>query len=173
MNLLELFRPIRCFVFDVDGVMTDGTLQLLENGEQLRRMHIKDGYALQLAVRQGYRVLVISGGLSVAVQKRLEALGVTAVFTGVTDKKGTLIQYVSQHHLQWEQVLFMGDDIPDHAAMQLVGLPVCPADAAPEIRSISRYISPYGGGQGCVREVIEKVLKLNGHWELDSGIAAH
>jgi 3-deoxy-D-manno-octulosonate 8-phosphate phosphatase (KDO 8-P phosphatase) len=172
MNILSLFKPISTFIFDVDGVLTDGTVQLLPNGEQSRKMSIKDGYALQLAVKKGYRIAIISGGRSESVVSRLQGLGIKDIYTGVTDKQEKLQDYVFENDLRWEEIIFMGDDIPDYRAMQLVGLPVCPADAAPEIKSISRYISPVTGGNGCVREVIEKVLKLNNHWMLDEGIAS-
>ena len=135
-------------------------------------MNIKDGYALQLAVKKGYRVLVISGGTSDAVKQRLDRLGVTENFLQVENKKEKLTEYVAQHDLKWEEVLFMGDDIPDYSAMQLVGLACCPADAATEIKQISQYISPLEGGKGCARDVIEKVLKLNGHWDLDTAVAS-
>ncbi|MVT10143.1 KdsC family phosphatase [Chitinophaga tropicalis] len=172
MNILSLFKPISTFVFDVDGVLTDGTVQLLPNGEQSRRMNIKDGYALQLAVKKGYRVVIISGGRSESVVSRLQGLGIKDIYTGVLDKQEKLQDYVFENDLRWEEIIFMGDDIPDYRAMQLVGLPACPADAAPEIKSICRYVSPVSGGNGCVREVIEKVLKLNNHWMLDEEIAS-
>jgi 3-deoxy-D-manno-octulosonate 8-phosphate phosphatase (KDO 8-P phosphatase) len=172
MNVLSLFQPITTFVFDVDGVLTDGTVQLLPNGEQSRKMSIKDGYALQLAVKKGYRIAIISGGHSDSVVSRLQGLGIKDIYTRILDKKEKLEDYVFENELRWEQVIFMGDDIPDYRAMQLVGLPVCPADAAPEIKSICRYVSPFTGGAGCVREVIEKVLKLNGHWTIDEDIAS-
>lgn len=172
MNILSLFKPITTFVFDVDGVLTDGTVQLLPNGEQSRKMNIKDGYALQLAIKKGYRIAIISGGRSESVVSRLQGLGIKDIYTGITDKQEKLQDYAFEHDLKWEEVIFMGDDIPDYRAMQLVGLPVCPADAVPEIKSISRYISPFAGGMGCVREIIEKVLKLNGHWAIDEEIAS-
>lgn len=172
MNVLEQFRHIRTFVFDVDGVLTDGTVQLLPNGEQSRKMSIRDGYALQLAVKKGYRIAVISGGHSESVVTRLSGLGIQDIFTRVLNKQEKLEDYALEHDLLWEQVLFMGDDIPDYRAMQLCGLPVCPGDATPEIKSISKYISPLAGGQGCVRDVIEKVLKLNDHWTIDEEVAS-
>lgn len=172
MNVLALFKSIRTFVLDVDGVLTDGTLQLLPGGEMSRKMNIKDGYAMQLAVKKGYRVVVISGGKSESVVSRLQGLGIKDIYTGVLDKKEKLQDYVFELDLRWEEILYMGDDIPDYQPMQLVGLPTCPADAAPEIKSISKYISPLPGGHGCVREVMEKVLKLNGHWLMDEGIAS-
>jgi len=172
MNILSLFKPISTFVFDVDGVLTDGTVQLLPNGEQSRKMNIRDGYALQLAVKKGYRVVIISGGRSESVVSRLQGLGIKDIYTGVLDKQEKLQDYVFENDLRWEEIIFMGDDIPDYRAMQLVGLPVCPADAAPEIKSICRYVSPITGGNGCVREIIEKVLKLNNHWMMDEEIAS-
>ena len=172
MNLLEKFKAIKTFVFDVDGVLTDGTLLILNDGQMARQMNIKDGYALQLAVKKGYRIVIISGGTSDTVKERLERLGVQDCFLKIDNKKEKLIEYVTQHQLSWNEVLFMGDDIPDYIPMQLTGLPCCPADAASEIKQISHYISPLNGGKGCARDVIEKVLKLNGHWDTDTTVAA-
>lgn len=165
MNVLDLFNPIKVFVFDIDGVLTDGTLHVQESGELLRRMNIKDGYALQLAVKKGYKVWVISGGSSTAVKKRLEGLGVTEVHISVKDKVALLTQLATAAGVQAEQMLYMGDDMPDIAAMQYCGLRTCPADAVGELKQIAHYISPLTGGSGCVRDVIEKVMKINGHWE--------
>ncbi len=172
MNILEKFKTIKTFVFDVDGVLTDGTLLILDDGQQARTMNIRDGYALQLAVKKGYRVVVISGGTCDAVKLRLNKLGVKDCFLKVDDKKGKLTEYVTEHRLKWDEILFMGDDIPDYTCMQLTGLSCCPADAAPEIKQVSHYISPLTGGKGCARDVIEKVLKLNGHWDLDTSVAS-
>jgi 3-deoxy-D-manno-octulosonate 8-phosphate phosphatase (KDO 8-P phosphatase) len=170
MSLLEQFRVINTFILDVDGVLTDGTIYVFENGEQVRRMNIKDGFALQLAIKKGYRILVVSGGNSAGVIDRLKRLGITDIFMNVLDKRAAIRQYIDDHHLQDERVLFMGDDIPDYAAMRVCGLPCAPADAAVEIRKIATYICNAAGGKGCVREVIEKVLKLNNHWELETDI---
>lgn len=167
-NLLELFAPIRTFVFDVDGVLTDGNLILTEDGHMLRSMNIKDGYALQLAVKKGYNVWIISGGKSEAVKLRLHKLGITQVHIGVESKKELLHEITTSSNLGYESILYMGDDIPDYAAMQQCGLPCCPNDAVTEIRQVAKYISPYNGGKGCVRDVIEKVLKLNGDWQLSA-----
>ncbi|MGH2642714.1 MAG: KdsC family phosphatase [Chitinophagaceae bacterium] len=164
MNILELFKPVKIFVFDVDGVLTDGTLQLLENGELSRKMHIKDGFALQLAVKKGYHVAIISGGDSSQVEKRLQSLGITDIFLGIFDKKRKLKEYLSENELSAAYVLYMGDDIPDYEAMKSVALRTCPKDASFEIKSICQYTSPFNGGEGCARDVIEKVLKLNGDW---------
>lgn len=168
MTLLDRFKKISTFVLDVDGVLTDGTIYVFDNGEQVRRMSIRDGFALQLAVKKGYRILVISGGNSPAVVSRLKKLGVTDIFMGVLDKRTAIQQYIDDHKLIKENVLFMGDDIPDYAPMHVVGLPCAPADAAQEIRKVAAYICNAEGGKGCVREVIEKVLKLNDHWELET-----
>ena len=172
MSSLEKFKSIKTFVFDVDGVLTDGTLLILNYGQMARQMNIKDGYALQLAVKKGYRVVIISGGTSDAVKERLQKLGVTDCFLKIDNKKEKLVEYVAEHELSWNEILFMGDDIPDYIPMQLTGLPCCPSDAVPEIKQISHYISPVEGGKGCARDVIEKVLKLNGHWDLDTTIAS-
>lgn len=170
--MLKGFKQITCFAFDVDGVLTDGMVLLLDDGQQARRMSIRDGYALQLAIKKGYKVLVISGAYSEAVQIRLNKLGIQDVFMKVENKELLLSEYVKSNGLKKQQVLFMGDDIPDYAVMKSVGLACCPADAAPEIKHISQYISASKGGKGCVRDVIEKVLKLNEHWDLDSSVAS-
>lgn len=170
MYLLQKFKRIRTFVFDVDGVLTDGSLLIPDDGQMIRRMNIKDGYALQLALKQGYRVAVISGGTSEAVRERLGRLGMKDVFLKVLDKKACLLAYAEQHGLSLEEILFMGDDIPDYAVMKLVGLACAPADAVAEIKMVSHYISGLPGGAGCVREVMEKVLKLNGNWPLDTEV---
>lgn len=169
MNVLSHFKNIKLFVLDVDGVLTDGSLLLLDDGQMARRMNIKDGYALQLAIKKDYRILIISGGHSEAVKMRLKKLGLIDIFLGALDKKETLLKYVAAHNLTWQQVLYMGDDIPDLSPMQMAGLACCPADAVAEIKSISHYISPVNGGYGCVRDVIEKVLKLNNHWNDEEG----
>ncbi|CAN5876264.1 HAD-IIIA family hydrolase [soil metagenome] len=170
MNVLTSFKNIKAFVLDVDGVLTDGSLLLLEDGQMARRMNIKDGYALQLAIKKGYHILIISGGSSDAVKLRLQKLGVVEVYMAVVDKQALLLAYIAKHSLKLEQVLYMGDDIPDLLPMKLVGLPCCPADAVPEIKSVSSYVSRINGGYGCVRDVIEKVMKLNDHWDIDSSV---
>jgi 3-deoxy-D-manno-octulosonate 8-phosphate phosphatase (KDO 8-P phosphatase) len=172
MSVLEKFKPVTAFVFDIDGVLTDGSVQVFDTGEQVRRMSIKDGYSLQLAVKKGYHVAVISGGTSEGVRMRLQQLGIGDVFLKVENKKEKLLEYAKEKGLDYQHILFMGDDIPDYAAMKQVGLACAPADAVPEIRHIAEYISAFAGGQGCVRDVIEKVLKLNGHWELDVSLAS-
>lgn len=164
MNVLSPFSEIDTFVFDIDGVLTDGTLLITESGDMLRKMSIRDGFALQYAVKKGYRVWIISGGKQEAPILRLKRLGVTEAHYDVTDKL-TLLQTLWQTHgIRPESTLYMGDDIPDFPAMKQCRIAACPADAAPEIRNISNYISALNGGAGCARDVIEKVLKLRGDW---------
>lgn len=172
MTLLDLFKHIRLFVFDVDGVLTDGSILIIETGNFIRRMSVKDGYALQLAVKKGYDIMVISGSDAEAVVVRMNKLGITNVNMKVTDKLDCLRNYMNQKKYDASQVLFMGDDIPDIAAMEFAGLACCPADAAPEVKEISKYISPAKGGENCVRDVIEKVLKLNHHWQHVEDVAS-
>lgn len=172
MSLLEQFRKITTIVLDVDGVLTDGTLLLMEDGQMVRRMNIKDGYALQLAVKKGYRVVIISGGQSEAVRERLQKLGIQEVYLKVENKAALLEEYRKQHQLEWDEILFMGDDIPDFSVMQLVGLACAPADAAAEILQIAAYISQRTGGQGCVRDILEKIMKLRGDWQIDTTVSS-
>lgn len=167
MNILKKFKAITTFVFDMDGVLTDGTLLVISGTEWLRKMHIKDGYALQLAVKKNYRVAILSKSNSVPVKERLLKLGVKDVFMEINDKKEKLNEYISEHSLDAEEILFMGDDIPDFSCMQIAGLPCCPNDAVADIKKTASYISPFNGGVGCVRDVIEKVLKLNGKWDME------
>ncbi|HYF30536.1 MAG TPA: HAD-IIIA family hydrolase [Chitinophagaceae bacterium] len=170
MGVLERLQQVKAFVFDVDGVLTDGALYVFNSGEQVRRMSIKDGFALQLAIKKGYRVIVVSGSFSEAVTSRLNKLGISDVFMKITNKKQKLQEVLDQYGLAWADILFMGDDIPDYTVMKAAGVACAPADAAPEIRQLAHYISPMGGGNGCVREMIEKVLKLHGQWELETDI---
>jgi 3-deoxy-D-manno-octulosonate 8-phosphate phosphatase (KDO 8-P phosphatase) len=170
MNLLGSFKPVTTLIFDIDGVLTDGGIWVFESGEQVRQMSVKDGYALQLAVKKKYHLAVISGGNGVGASIRLQKLGITNVFLNVTDKTQVLEDYLQKNHLNWDETLYMGDDIPDYGPMKKTGMPCAPADAAPEIIQIARYISPHGGGKGCVRDVIEKLLRLHGNWELEPAI---
>lgn len=172
MNTLSLFKNITTFIFDVDGVLTDGTVLVLDNGLQARRMNIKDGFALQMAVKNGYRVLIVSGGNSPQVAARLDKLGIHDIHMSVGDKKSFIADYAVRYKLSKEEMLYMADDLPDLPVMSIVGLPTCPADAVAEIREAVQYISPLKGGEACVRDVIEKVLKLNDHWKYTDEIAS-
>lgn len=160
----EYLEHISTFIFDVDGVLTDGTIAVTTSGEMLRTMNIKDGYALKTAVNKGFHVCIISGGTNEGVRLRLEGLGITDVFLGAHNKIDQLNQYLEKHQLNIKNVLYMGDDLPDFPVMKLVGLPCCPQDAVPEIKAISKYVSHKNGGKGAVRDVIEQVLKVQGKW---------
>lgn len=157
-------KRVTTFMLDVDGVLTDGSVTLMPDGEQVRVMNIKDGYALQLAVKQGYKVVVISGGKSEMVRKRLNGLGITDIYLGIHAKLDTFKEYLEIHNVNPDEVLYMGDDIPDYEVMKHIGVPTCPNDAAQEIKDISIYISQRNGGKGAVRDVIEQVMRLQGKW---------
>jgi 3-deoxy-D-manno-octulosonate 8-phosphate phosphatase (KDO 8-P phosphatase) len=163
-SFLNKLKDISTFIFDVDGVLTDGSVYVTENGDQFRQFNIKDGYAIQLAVKCGYNVCAISGSRSKIAIHRLNSLGVKDVYVGAHTKSHNFKLYLEEKHVLPAGVLFMGDDIPDLEVMQMAGLAVCPADAAEEIKAISQYISPFVGGKGAVRDVIEKVLKVQGKW---------
>ncbi len=160
----EYLEHITTFIFDVDGVLTDGTVTLTTEGELLRTMNIKDGFAMKTAVDAGFNVCIISGGSNEGVRKRLQGLGITDVYLGAHHKTEQLDEYLDIYNIKPEQAIYMGDDIPDFPVMQMVGLPCCPQDAAPEIKAISKYISHKNGGKGCVRDIIEQVLKVQGKW---------
>lgn len=165
MHYLETFQQITTFFFDVDGVLTDQSVLLLPSGEQVRTMNVRDGYALQLAVKLGYNVVIISGGKNEAVRERLQGLGIQHLFLGIHSKLEVFQKFCVDHNISPNQSMYMGDDIPDYEIMSTTGvLAVCPNDAAPEIESVSKYISPIVGGRGCVRDVIEKVLKSQNRW---------
>ena len=170
--MLHQFKNINTIVLDVDGVLTDGTLLVMPGGLMVRRMNIKDGYALQLAVKKGYHVAIISGGDSPEVKERLLKLGVTDVYMKVHDKLSVLQEYLLLNGLDAANTAYMGDDMPDFEAMEIAGIAACPADACFDIKNISSYKALAKGGEGCAREVIEKVLKLNGHWDTVDQIQA-
>ncbi|RZL15807.1 MAG: HAD-IIIA family hydrolase [Pedobacter sp.] len=161
---LQKLKEITTFIFDVDGVLTNGDIIASDSGEFLRTFNIKDGYALQLAVKRGYLVCVISGGKGLAMQRRFEGLGIQEIFLGVSDKVEVYNTLLTKYNISGQEILYMGDDIPDFKIMQLVGLPTCPADAVAEIKSISDYISPHTGGKTAVRDIIEKVMRVQHNW---------
>jgi len=160
----EIMNDITTFIFDVDGVLTDSSVFVTSEGEILRTMNIRDGYAMKAAVESGYHVCVISGGSNEGVRIRLRNLGITEIHLGTPDKVATFKEYTDLHNINSENVLYMGDDIPDFHVMKLVGLPTCPQDASPEIKNISKYISHVKGGRGAARDVIEQVMKVQGKW---------
>ena len=161
---LSKLKSIKAFVLDIDGVLTDATIHVTESGEQLRRFNVRDGYAMQLAVKKGYLICVISGGKSESVILRLKGLGITEVHLGITRKLEVYNKFISQHKLTADNVIYMGDDIPDIPVMRVAGASACPADAVEEVKEVSDYISAKNGGNGCVRDLIEKVLKVQDNW---------
>ncbi len=165
----EYLNHITTFIFDVDGVLTDGTVHITATGDLLRTMNIKDGYALKTAVNKGYNVCIISGGSNEGVKLRLKGLGIKDIFLGAHNKIDPLDEYLTSKSLKPENVLYMGDDIPDFPVMKKVGLPCCPQDAVPEIKAISKYVSHKKGGKGAARDVIEQVLKVQGKWNGNFG----
>ncbi len=166
MNFLDKLNNIQNFFFDIDGVFTDGTVLIQEDGSLLRTMNTKDGFALKHAVTQGYNIFIITGGKSLGVFYRLASLGVKKenIFFDCHDKLAALKQIVEERSLDLSKTVYMGDDIPDYGPMCYVHLPSCPADAIPEIKSVAQYVSPYNGGHGCVRDLLEKVMKVQGKW---------
>lgn len=168
-NFKTRLTRVKAFIFDVDGVLTDGSVTLMPDGEQVRVMNIKDGYALQLAVKKGYKVAIISGGRSEMVRKRLNGLGITDIYLGAHTKMEQYTELMELYNLRPDEVLYMGDDIPDYEVMKHVGVPTCPKDSAPEIKNICIYISDKRGGKGAVRDVIEQVLKVQNNWMDDDG----
>lgn len=163
-DLNALLSEVTTFIFDYDGVMTEGIVYMDSNGDPLRTSHVKDGYALQLAHKLGYHLAVISGAVYTNILKRMNALGVEDVFTGIPDKVVKLNEYMELHHLSPNQIVYMGDDIPDIKVMRMVGVPACPSDAAEEVKQISAFVSERPGGLGCVRDIIERTLKVQGKW---------
>lgn len=157
-------KKIRALIFDVDGVLSRETIPVSSSGEPMRTVNIKDSYALQLAVKNAFRVAIITGARTEAVKVRYRGLGINDIYIGASIKKDCLEEFMLMYELQPEEILYMGDDIPDYEVMQICGLPVCPSDAAVEIKQLSKYISPVSGGDGCVRDVVEQVLRAQGKW---------
>ena len=163
-NFKEDIARVEAMVFDVDGVMTDGRIIPTAEGDFIRCYNAKDAYAVAYAVKQGYRICVISGGFGKTLERRVRMMGIRDYFLNCSDKIATLRDYMQRHDLRPEQVLYMGDDIPDLECMRAVGLPVCPADAASEVLEASRYVSEFEGGHGAVRDIVEQVLRARGDW---------
>jgi len=155
---------IKAFIFDVDGVLTDGTMLALNSGEQARTFHIRDGYAIRHALKQGYRVAIISGREEEGVRKRLESLDVRDIFLGVDDKMKIFNNYINTYRLDPAHIAYMGDDMPDIEVMRRCALAACPADAASDVHAISNYVAGKPGGHGAVRELLEAVMKAQKTW---------
>ena len=160
-------NKLRALIFDVDGVLSRPVMNLSAEGDPVRTVNVKDGYAMQLAVKMGLNLCIITGARVESVRWRYEGLGIKDVYIESSVKMNDFYHFVSKYDLKPEEILYMGDDIPDWQVMKLCGLPCCPADACPEIQSLCRYVSPYRGGEGCVRDVVEQVLKVQGKWMKD------
>lgn len=161
-------KRIKAIIFDVDGVLSAETITLHPNGEPMRTVNIKDGYAIQLAMKLGLRIVILTGGTTESVRLRYERLGVEDVYMGCAVKLKTYEDFLARYGLSDEEVMYMGDDVPDYEIMQRVGCPVCPADACPDIKAVSLYISDKQGGCGCGRDVIEQVLRAQGKWQMNA-----
>ncbi len=169
----EYLEHITTFIFDVDGVLTDGSITIMTNGDMLRTMNVKDGYAMKLALNEGFNICIISGGTNEGVRNRLNNLGIADVYLGAHHKMEVFTEYVQKNDIKSENVLYMGDDIPDIPVMKEIGLPTCPVDATAEVKAISKYISHKSGGKGAVRDVIEQVLKVQDKWHCHFDSNAH
>ena len=167
LKFKQRLTKIKTLMFDIDGVLTDGKVLVMENGEMVRNMNSKDGYAFHLSRMKDYRVAIISGGHNLAIKNALERSGVVDVFILQHDKVKCYEDYLALHGLRDEEVMFMGDDLPDHGIMSRVGLAACPNDAVSEIRNICQYVSPYKGGEGCVRDIIEQIMKAQQRWTIE------
>jgi 3-deoxy-D-manno-octulosonate 8-phosphate phosphatase (KDO 8-P phosphatase) len=163
-NYKEKLNHVSTFIFDVDGVLTDGSVLMIPGHQPIRNFNTKDGFALQLAMKKGYRVVIITGGRSEGVKERLQYLGVNDIFLSAQNKSEVLSSYMKSNDLKAEEILYMGDDLPDYEVMQMVGVSCSPADAAPEIKAISDYVSLKPGGKGCARDVIEQTMKVQHRW---------
>lgn len=164
MHYLKRFPTLKAFAFDVDGVLTDGNVTIMPSGEMVRTLNVKDGYAIKTAVQKGFYLAAITGGRNEQLKDRLKALGVHDVFLSASAKLEALDTFCLSYDLKPDEVLYMGDDLPDYEILNAVGVSSCPADAAHEIREICQYISPFNGGKGCIRDVIEKVLRTQDKW---------
>lgn len=163
-NFKEDVARVEALVFDVDGVMTDGGIIPTADGDFIRRYYAKDGYAIAYAIREGYKICVISGGRGEMLRRRLEMLGVTRIYLNCMDKTAAMAEFIADYNLNPENIIYMGDDIPDLECMRMVGIPVCPADAAMEVIEASRYVSEFNGGYGAVRDIVEQVLRAQNSW---------
>ena len=163
-NYKTLLKKITTLIFDIDGVLTDGSVLVTSDGEMLRKMNTRDGLALKLAIDAGLNVCIISGGSNEGVRKRLCDLGLKDVILGAHDKIKNLRTLMASLNVKKEEIMYMGDDIPDIPVMAVVGLPCCPQDAVPEVKAVSEYISHINGGQGAARDIVEQILKIKGHW---------
>jgi len=164
MQFYERLKKITTFCFDVDGVLTNNSLLIANDGKLWRTMNARDGLAMVMIQKAGFNVCIISGGRNEKVTGRLKGLGIKHIYLGASNKVEVLKNFVDEQKLTYEEILFMGDDLNDYEVIQQVGLATCPANAAIEIKAVAHYISPLNGGEGCVRDIIEKTLRLNDKW---------
>ena len=164
MNYREKLQHITTFIFDFDGVLSEGKIWVLPDGEQMRATNVKDGFAMQYALRKGYRIAIISGGVGESMRLRYQNFKGIEIFLKVSDKVAVFQEYTEKNKIDPKEVLYVGDDIPDYELMKICGLKCCPADACTEIKEIAEYISFANGGQGCVRDVIEQTLRAQNRW---------
>lgn len=160
----EDLMKVKAFIFDVDGVLSTESIVIDSTGEMLRTANTKDGYAIQYAIKKGYPVAIITGGVSDAVEKRYRGLGVTDIYMGSKNKIKDFEDFIGKHNLDSDHIMYMGDDLPDFEVMKRIGVPTCPANAVEQIKAISSYISDKDGGFGCVRDVVEQVLRVHSNW---------
>ena len=168
-NYKALLPNITTFIFDVDGVLTNGKVLITSQGEMYREMDTKDGYALKCALVQGYKVCIISGGTNEGVRNRLKALGIYDIYLGAHHKQEPFQDLLDSYDLKPEEILYMGDDVPDIVVMEQVGVAACPSDAVSDVKEIANYVSHKKGGEGCVREIIEQTLRVQGKWLTNIG----
>jgi 3-deoxy-D-manno-octulosonate 8-phosphate phosphatase (KDO 8-P phosphatase) len=166
-NFKEDLMKVKAFAFDVDGVLSAQIIPMHPSGEPMRTANIKDGYVLQLAIKLGYPIAIITGGDTEAVKNRYLKLGIQDIYMSASNKIEAFTDWVNKRNLNPENIMYMGDDLPDYPVMKEVGVPVCPADAVEEIKSLCKYISHKNGGEGCARDVIEQVLRVHNNWGLD------
>ena len=163
-NYKELLKKITTFILDVDGVLTNGKILVTSKGKMLREMNTKDGFIIKYALDKGFKIFIISGGTNKGVRERLKDLGIEEIFLGKDSKNSTYEMLVKKHNINENEILYMGDDVPDIPVMKKVGVPCCPNDAVPDVKQISIYISKKNGGQGCVRDIIEQTLRVQDKW---------
>lgn len=165
-NFKTKLPRINTFIFDMDGVLTNGRIWVMHGHDPIRNLNSKDGYAFQLAAKKGYKLFLLSGGNSIAIKEILLRAGFTHIYMGQSDKGACYQQMLKEHNLKSEEILYMGDDLPDWEVMKQVGIAACPNDAAHEIKDLCIYISPLKGGNGCARDAVEQVMRARGDWEI-------
>ena len=163
-NYKKLLKEITTFILDVDGVLTNGKILVTSKGKMLREMNTKDGFIIKYALDKGFKIFIISGGTNKGVKERLKDLGIKEIFLGEYTKKDTYEKLIKKYNLKKDEIVYMGDDIPDIPVMKKIGVPCCPNDAVPDVKQISIYISKKNGGQGCVRDIIEQTLRVQNKW---------